>query len=267
MKQQTVAPDLYPPRAPIGNPADWTDPLYAPHEFNAGILLRASRPVWADAPEVDRDVVGARLCYTDGCTGEETTIATKCSFDERNNRPRNPKGKTGLCGRGLLGRWGANHAADVIVTRDGPQDTTQVLLVTKHIGDAESSLAFPAGMVEPGADVPATLRAELTQEAVSDDSTVDRLFNECRVGVVYRGHVDDARNTDNAWMETTVVHFHATPEIGKELKLDVKDKEEIKGVAWYDIDQPTAMYASHLDWLNLVRATHACREPKRRRTS
>lgn len=30
---------------------------------------------------------------------------------------RNPTGRTGLTGRGLLGRWGPNHAADPIVTR------------------------------------------------------------------------------------------------------------------------------------------------------
>lgn len=26
-------------------------------------------------------------------------------------------GRTGICGRGLLGRWGPNHAADPIVSR------------------------------------------------------------------------------------------------------------------------------------------------------
>lgn len=34
-----------------------------------------------------------------------------------NNRPLNPEGRTGLKGRGVLGRWGPNHAADPIVTR------------------------------------------------------------------------------------------------------------------------------------------------------
>lgn len=35
----------------------------------------------------------------------------ECAID------RNPVGRTGLRGRGLLGRWGPNHAADAIVTR------------------------------------------------------------------------------------------------------------------------------------------------------
>ena len=30
---------------------------------------------------------------------------------------RNPVGRTGMIGRGLLGKWGPNHAADPIVTR------------------------------------------------------------------------------------------------------------------------------------------------------
>ena len=33
------------------------------------------------------------------------------------NRPRNPIGRTGIEGRGVLGTWGPNHAVDPIVTR------------------------------------------------------------------------------------------------------------------------------------------------------
>lgn len=33
------------------------------------------------------------------------------------SRPLNPEGRTGLKGRGVLGKWGPNHAADPIVTR------------------------------------------------------------------------------------------------------------------------------------------------------
>jgi len=30
---------------------------------------------------------------------------------------RNPVGRTGICGRGLLGRWGPNQGGDPVVTR------------------------------------------------------------------------------------------------------------------------------------------------------
>ena len=114
-------------------------------------------------------------------------------------------------------------------------------------------MAFPTGMVEPGATVPQTLRAELTQEALGDDAAIDELFTSCQQSVVYRGHVDDWRNTDHAWMETTAVHFHADRRLGERLRLHVTDKAEIKSSAWYDMNAVTSMYASHLDWLQLVR--------------
>ena len=44
--------------------------------------------------------------------------------------PLNPRGRTGMSGRGLLGKWGANHAADPIVTRFNPfADRPQLQMV------------------------------------------------------------------------------------------------------------------------------------------
>ena len=60
-----------------------------------------------------------------------------------------------VSGRGLLGRWGPNHAADPVVTRwdksqlDEQQPVPQVILVNrKDTGE----LALPRGMVDPGFD-------------------------------------------------------------------------------------------------------------------
>ena len=38
-------------------------------------------------------------------------------YSVKDGRPLNPVGRTGLAGRGILGKWGPNHAADPIVTR------------------------------------------------------------------------------------------------------------------------------------------------------
>lgn len=38
-------------------------------------------------------------------------------YKVENKYPLNPEGRTGLRGRGVLGRWGPNHAADPIVSR------------------------------------------------------------------------------------------------------------------------------------------------------
>eukprot|EP00966_Prymnesium_polylepis_P095530 2213051-Prymnesium_polylepis.1 len=61
--------------------------------------------------------------------------------------------------------------------------------------------------------------------------------SDCREGIVFRGWVDDHRNTDHAWMETTAVLFHATQEIAAALKLEIKDTHEVTRVAWKDLDE------------------------------
>ena len=57
----------------------------------------------------------------------------------------------------------------------------------------------------------------LTATAVSQ---VAALFESGKE--VYRGYVDDPRNTDNAWMETTAMHFHCEQEMGEMLYLEVR---------------------------------------------
>ena len=42
-------------------------------------------------------------------------------------RPLNPRGRTGLAGRGVLGKWGPNHAADPIVTRWQRRDNGDIV--------------------------------------------------------------------------------------------------------------------------------------------
>jgi len=108
-------------------------------------------------------------------------------------------------------------------------------------------------MVEPGQDVVAALKSELLEEAVTATDAVDALFSTCKREVVYRGIVDDWRNTDWAWIETTAVWFHATPSIGDALKPAVTDTAEIESAQWINIDDVTDMYASHYQWLQHVR--------------
>ncbi len=42
-------------------------------------------------------------------------------IDASTGLPLNPRGRTGMTGRGLLYNWGPNHAADPIVTRINPE--------------------------------------------------------------------------------------------------------------------------------------------------
>ncbi len=64
---------------------------------------------WADPPLVPESELQSRMSHMG-------------RFPIENGLPLNPHGRTGLRGRGLLGNWGPNHAADPIVTRLHPVD-------------------------------------------------------------------------------------------------------------------------------------------------
>lgn len=50
----------------------------------------------------------------DGTVSRESYMG---AYKVVNDVPLNPMGRTGVQGRGILGRWGPNHAADPVVTR------------------------------------------------------------------------------------------------------------------------------------------------------
>ena len=97
------------------------------------------------------------------------------------NKPLNPGGRTGLRGRGVLGKWGPNHAADPIVTRWRLGDTGHRVL---HQNTGKPVLEFvciqrkdtgvwaiPGGMVDPGERIAITLRREFMEEALDSTAT------------------------------------------------------------------------------------------------
>lgn len=58
-----------------------------------------------------------------------------------------------VSGRGLLGRWGPNHAGDPVVTRwakdeqDEKRKVLEIILISRK---DSGELALPGGMVDPG---------------------------------------------------------------------------------------------------------------------
>ena len=91
----------------------------------------------------------------------------KYEVEEETNRPKNPQGRTGcmqqalilfilnrfillVSGRGLLGRWGPNHAADPVVTRWAKGRKEKVLEIILISRRDSGDLALPGGMVDPG---------------------------------------------------------------------------------------------------------------------
>ena len=81
---------------------------------------------------------------------------------------------------------------------------------------------------------------------------VDTLFGGGHV--VYEGYVDEPRNTDHAWLETTVFHFHCSAVVGRLLPLNAGD--DAKAVRWVDVGGPehATLYADHKEWVDRAEA-------------
>lgn len=65
---------------------------------------------------------------------------------------------------------------------------------------------------------------------------------------IYRGYVDDPRNTDNSWMETIAFNFHDEDDsVFKNFALTAGD--DAGSVTWMDISSGLNLYASHKNFV------------------
>ena len=160
-------------------------PSYEPKEFTAGIVLN-NHPGWADPP-TPQEV--ADLAQRESYEGP-------ISFDAA-GVPLNPRGRTGVRGRGLLGKWGPNHAADPIVTRYHPQ-TGKLQLVAVRREDT-GQFAVPGGIANSPGDkwndkVSLEFKAQVSDLEGEDlvqqqymNMLLNDLFQSKESAVVYRG--------------------------------------------------------------------------------
>uniref|UniRef100_A0A2P2I2L5 ADP-ribose pyrophosphatase n=1 Tax=Hirondellea gigas TaxID=1518452 RepID=A0A2P2I2L5_9CRUS len=236
---------------------------YSPVDYTAPVILK--QPPWADKMPCDPGFKAAWNTL-DGAVDRRSHEGEYTILE---SLPRNPHGRTGIVGRGLLGRFGPNHAADPVVTRwkrtsDGKKILHEVskLPVLQFVsilrGDG-GGWAIPGGMVDPGEVVSQTLRREFMEEAMnSNDMTdeqkqraVQQITDLFKKGVdVYRGYVDDPRNTDNAWMETVAQNFHQDEAEGILTELELSAGDDAAAVRWQDVSSELKLYASHADIVN-----------------
>ncbi|CAB1430717.1 unnamed protein product [Pleuronectes platessa] len=121
---------------------------------------------------------------------------------EAKDNYRNPGGRTGLRGRGALSQLGPNLNLDLIVTRwrDSERSALEYLAVWD---ESQRNLAFPGGPVQPDGLLPVTLKKTMGK------TLFEKLNAKVSEGTkVSEGYVDDCRNTDDAWVETTVLNIH-----------------------------------------------------------
>ncbi|NWJ01134.1 NUDT9 protein, partial [Crypturellus undulatus] len=263
------------PQDKVGWLTEWRD--YSPVEYTSGAVLAG--PKWAD-PQLSDKNFSPRFNERDG---EVERKSLNGLYVVESGRPRNPAGRTDLTGRGLLGCWGPNHAADPIITRwkrdssgnkiahpvTGKNVLQFVAIKRRDCGE----WAIPGGMVDPGEKISATLKREFGEEALNSlqkspkekeelEKQLHRLFSQ-EPFVVYRGYVDDPRNTDNAWMETEAVNYH--DESGETMdNLPLEAGDDAGKVKWVDISEKLKLYANHSHFLKLVtekRGAHWSEDP------
>lgn len=253
---------------------------YSPAEFTHTAVIANDETVqdkgWADPNVLTKEFVEEKVWDRSTYTTEDGKLnRNKYVMYQGFKVPCNPVGRTGMTGRGLLGKYGANFAADPLVTRNDPESGMLQMVAIKR-GDT-GDWAIPGGMVDPNEEVTVTLKREFGEEALDTlggegatpeekaerKAKVDEMLNETfKDGkVVYRGYVDDPRNTDIAWMETTCVHFHLKPEM-QLASFTLKAGDDAAKVAWIDISDAeprfVRLYASHkqlvMDAINLMYA-------------
>lgn len=237
----------------------WPD--YSPPDFTAVFVLTAA---WADATLTSKEFRPVWNAL-DGKVDRRSHAAAPYAVED--NRPLNPEGRTGLRGRGVLGRWGPNHAADPIVTRwqrdeageivHSPETGRGILEFVSIERKDGGGWAIPGGMVDAGECVSATLMREFMEEAM--DSTNLGLNQDQNIKIVkeffssgdtvYKGYVDDPRNTDNAWMETVAVNFH-DPTGESVGKMDLRAGDDARNLKWQEVDNTLDLYASHKDFIH-----------------
>ncbi|GIY24141.1 ADP-ribose pyrophosphatase, mitochondrial [Caerostris darwini] len=238
--------------------ADYTPPAYsAPHLSNAD---------WAD-PDITDEKFKPKW-------NEEDNGIDRRSYQQKeilkydvsdDGNPLNPKGRTGLSGRGRLGRWGPNHAGDAIVSRwkringtkqlDG--ENVPILQFIAILRKDCNKWAIPGGFTNPKETSSSTVLRELFEEAIN----IKKLSDETQLALkeffkdgklVYRGYVDDPRNTDNAWIETTAINFHdESGDHMRDVALDARD--DAADVKWVDVTRDMDVYPPHYAIIECLR--------------
>lgn len=242
-------------------------PEYKPVSYTVDKILK-DKPIWADS-ENPLDIKNWNLL--DGKLDRRSHLGTYLVND---GYPFNPIGRTGLRERGQLGKWGVNHAADPIVTKWKRDEnnkkvydtvTNKPILQFVSIQRLDTSAwAIPGGMCDPGEKISQTLKREFMEEAtdstgknLSTKEQIEEHLNELfENGIeIYRGYVDDPRNTDNAWMETIAYNFHDEDNsVFQDFILEAGD--DAGSVTWMDISSKLKLYASHKDFIEKVVSLH-----------
>lgn len=206
--------------------------------------VKKNEGIWADFSNITDTELYERLIWKDN----KLITLHEAKINFIHGKPVTPI-KTGIKGRGMLGKYGPNHAADPIVTRINPRTQDVEFIAAKRLDTDQ--YCIPGGMVDPGEPRSLTLRREFEEEVASncDKEVLDKVFANGKL--LYAGPTyNDPRTTDNAWIETYVMHYHISGSTARKLKLTPQLSENSK-VKWISCRHPN-LYGDHAKYVHMA---------------
>ncbi|KRX42919.1 ADP-ribose pyrophosphatase, mitochondrial [Trichinella murrelli] len=173
---------------------------YLPHDYTA------CPQNWKCDPD---DPKGIKFNEIDDELDRRTFVRKKYKIDP-DGRPLNPKGRTGIRGRGTLAYWGPNHAMMTIISR-GKGNNKEYYVMRSNRTTVEAPFLIEY-VKKPMVQVfPPTLyqivigdMKEIFPEAAILEA-LEKFYKES--SIIYQGYYTDQRNTDNAWSEFTILEI------------------------------------------------------------
>ncbi|XP_029385890.1 transient receptor potential cation channel subfamily M member 2 [Echeneis naucrates] len=163
---------------------------------------------------------------------------------------RNPEGRTGITGQGALGQLGPNLNIDLVVTRW--QDSERSVMEYLAIWDeSQGKLALPGGPVQSADQLPVMLKRTMGK------TLYEKINTKLSEGTkVFEGYVDDSRNTDNAWVQTTVVNIHLARTSQVIVDINNMMLSSHGSLQWQEVSSKTRLSQNQRDSLRLVAELH-----------
>ena len=177
----------------------------------------------------------------------DAVISGKSTRTDDQGRPLNPRGRTGLGGRGLLGRWAVNPAVAAIVVRARTDGEGLEFLVGKLAGQLGASI--PRDFLKLGEAAGDGLSRLYSDVAGIDLGNVPTCW-------VFDDFYYDFRQTDHAWVELEAAVVGPDDRLNE---IGTGPTEQFDETDWWPMDADSMNKLRSADAMLLERAIESLR--------